>query len=330
MTGERQRPRRVGESTRNLLPRRNPLQASCKTATSLPTLGGMAKLACADSFVPAWFDYGAFHKPVIGFGIHMAEGGGTVGYLDKSGNPPPRGVSVHFVIEYSGAIVQMLDVTHACGGMNPDDRSTNKAYYGHDILVAVLGANWFDPNGVSIQIEIEGFAKDGPNAKQVASVIKLVAELRKVIPTLRGAFGHADQTDTKGCPGTTVAMRNLFDAIGGHGLWKDDNDVVPLAINDRTPKLVDVPAGKRYDLDGVHIFNADGLALSNRYSPYGTVNGFRAVYGTVLGLPRLILVKPSNIHDIAPPVAVPDPAQLDAAYNSGVTAAVTAAATARK
>jgi hypothetical protein len=277
-------------------------------------------LKCAAAFVPAWFDYGPFHKTVLGFGMHMAEGGGTVGYLDNAGSPPARGVSVHFVITLDGRIVQMLPITHACGGLNPADRSTNKPYYGHDILVAVLGAEWTDPNAVSIQIEIEGFADSGPNPKQVAAIPVLVRELRELIPTLRGAFGHADQTDYKACPGTTVAMRGVFDAIGGHGIW--ENLMPPLPITYTGPSLVSAPGGPRYDVDGKTVLIPKGAPLISVYSPYKVSNGMRAIYRGTDGSQRIMLT------EFATSVGVPP--DDTAAFNSGVEAATAAAHTALK
>lgn len=174
-----------------------------------------------DRYVPAYFDqYGPRKGPTLAVLFHMAEGGGTVGYLDKSGSAPARGVSVHYVIEYDGSAVRMLDLDDACGGLNPNDRSTDKAYYGHSTLVAVLGDWWRDPNSATIQFEYEGFQAKGPNPAQIATGVRIVRDLRKRFPELRGALGHADQTDTKFCPGTTAAMRSLFDQVGGHGLWK--------------------------------------------------------------------------------------------------------------
>lgn len=305
----------------------------------------MAKLACAAAFVPAWYDYGPFHKTVVGFGIHMAEGGGTVGYLDNSGSPPARGVSVHFVIEYSGRIVQMLDITHACGGLNPADRSTNKGYYGHDTLVAVLGDNWTDPNAVSIQIEMEGFAAKGPNADQVAAVIKLVAELRAKIPTLRGAFGHADQTDTKPCPGTTAAMRGLFASIGGHGLWT--GETMSIYFSEPVTGSFVIPANTsiswlRPSDDGTGWQRISATAKQATDSdPYPIDRIARRESGTTLPS-VLVRVGPGNYNSgrwvdtarvnetVAPISTEPDPAALKAAYNSGVDAAATAAATARQ
>lgn len=174
----------------------------------------------ADRFVPAWYDYGVRKGPALGVGFHMAEGGGTVSYLDKVGNPPRLGVSVHAVIEYDGSLVQMLNYDHACGGLHPGDIGSEKAYYKGSIFKAVMGKWWSDPNSASIQCEIEGFASAGPNAKQVATAIRWVNTILKPkYSTLHGAFGHADQTDEKACPGTTAAMKSIFNSIGGHGVW---------------------------------------------------------------------------------------------------------------
>lgn len=174
-------------------------------------------------YVPAWFDgLGARKGPTLGLMFHMAEGGGTVGYLDNKGNPPSRGVSVHAVCDYFGKVTRMLSWTDASGSLNPADRSTDKAYFGHTALQAVLGDWWKDPNSAVLSMEIEGFAKNGPNPEQVAAAIAWGLDMRTRFPSLRGALGHADQTDTKGCPGTTAAMKSIFAGVGGHGLWTEE------------------------------------------------------------------------------------------------------------
>jgi hypothetical protein len=171
-------------------------------------------------FVAAYWDnYGPRKGPTLGIGLHMAEGGGTVGYLDKIGTIPPRGVSVHAVCDRAGVVTQMLKWGDASGSLNPANRSTEKGYYGHSVLVAVLGDWWTDPNSAIVSMEIEGMAATGPNALQVPAVIAWGLDMRRMFPTIRGAFGHADQTDTKGCPGTTDAMKAIFTGIGGHGLF---------------------------------------------------------------------------------------------------------------
>lgn len=171
--------------------------------------------------------------PTLGVLLHMAEGGNTVHYL---AGDPARGVSVHFVIEYTGRIVQMLNWNERAGTLNPRDRSSDKRYYGHSHLVDVLGNWWTNPNHALIQVEMEGFARTGPNVKQRAAVVALVADITTRFPSVRGALGHADQTDTKACPGTTDAMKSVFAAIGGHGLWTEE-DVPGLAftMTDPTP-----------------------------------------------------------------------------------------------
>lgn len=170
-------------------------------------------------FVQAAFDYGPRPYPTLGLMLHMAEGGGTVGYLDDKGAPPERGVSVHAVCEYSGRVVQMLDWTHASGSLNPDDRSVDTGYYGHSALVAVLGDRWTDPNKVVLSMEIEGHAADGPNNAQIAAAVGWGLDMKRLFPSLRGALGHTDQTDTKPCPGLSAGMKAIFAGVGGHGLW---------------------------------------------------------------------------------------------------------------
>lgn len=168
-------------------------------------------------FVPAGApDYGVRKGPALGLLYHMAEGGNTVKYL---AGKPARGVSVHAVCEYSGRVVQMLHWDRASGSLNPKDTSTDKAYYGHSTLVAVLGDWWDDPNSAVLSMEIEGFAAKGPNPAQVDGAIAWGEDMKGLFSSLRGAIGHADQTNTKGCPGTSLSMKLIFEGVGGHGLW---------------------------------------------------------------------------------------------------------------
>jgi hypothetical protein len=156
----------------------------------------------------------------------MTEGNG--GYADVAylaGNPA-RGVSANFVALADGTIYQMLPWGNASGSLRPGDISTNaKPYYGGQFLKACLpDPLWRDPNSYIISIEIGGKAVDGPTPKQAAAVIAWAADMRSHYPTIVGAFGHADQTDQKPCPGDTPAMRGIFDAIGGHGLFIKEDD----------------------------------------------------------------------------------------------------------
>jgi hypothetical protein len=198
------------------------------------------------AYVDSAFHYGP-RKATLGLVFHCAEAfSGVVGYLSRD---PARGVSASFVCENSGRMVRMLGWNEAAGALNPRDRSTNKAYYGHDHLVDVLGDYWTDPNAATIQVEIETKASVGPNADQVAALISWAADMKARFPSLRGALGHADQTDTKPCPGTTDAMKSVFAAIGGHGLWSDMD--LGLTIIDATGGLLRIPTPvKAYRLNG--------------------------------------------------------------------------------
>lgn len=172
-------------------------------------------------FVQARYDFGVRKGPTLALMLHGAEAeAGVVGYLSRN---PSRNVSANFVCERSGRMVRMLAWDHASGSMNPQDRSTNKAYYGRTHLVDVLGSWWDDPNSAVISVEGEWYARTGPNAAQVAALIAWGADMRTRFPTVRGALGHADQTDTKGCPGSTAAMKAIFTGLGGHGLWTDED-----------------------------------------------------------------------------------------------------------
>lgn len=192
-------------------------------------------------FVKAAFDYGARKGPVRAFVVHMAEGGGTVGFLSRS---PTRGVSVHYVIEYSGRIVQMLLEDHASGSINPGDLRTTDgpAPYGASVGKAVLGDWWRDPNSAIITVEIEGFAAAGPNAAQAAALATLVADVRSRNPGI-GLLGHRDFTSTKACPGAHIDWPGL----GGHGPAAEDPMAV-IKVGNRGPFTVELSAGDQlYD-----------------------------------------------------------------------------------
>ena len=170
-------------------------------------------------FVQAFYDYGHRTGPTLAFAIHMAEGGGTVGFLSRES---VRGVSVHYVIERSGRIVQMLREDRASGSINPNDIRTTDgpAPYGATVRKQVMGSWDRNPNQAILSVEIEGFAKDGPNADQNAALRRLVADIRTRYPRI-GLLGHRDWADYKACPGAKIP----WDALGGHGPYQGDDAV---------------------------------------------------------------------------------------------------------
>lgn len=187
-------------------------------------------------FVQAYHDYGRRRGPVLAFVVHMAEGGGTVGYLSRDAS---RGVSVHYVIEYSGRIVQMLREDHASGSIDPTKlRTTNgPAPYGATVRRSVMRGWDSDPNSAVISLEIEGFAKDGPNAKQLIALGRLVADVRSRYPGI-GLLGHRDFADYKACPGAKIPWAQL----GGHGP-ATGGDMPALYFQRSGPGRFTVPAG---------------------------------------------------------------------------------------
>jgi hypothetical protein len=166
-------------------------------------------------FIPAFYDFGPRPGPARAFVVHMAEGGGTVGYLAKA---QPNRVSVHYVIERTGRIVQMLKEDRISGSINPNDlRTSNDTYpmpypFGVTTAKAVLGDMWRDPNRAVISLEIEGFAATGPNGSQAGSLKTLVNDVRSRHPGM-GLLGHRDFADYKACPGKLIPWTD----IGGHG-----------------------------------------------------------------------------------------------------------------
>ena len=175
-------------------------------------------------YVQAKYDYGPRKGPTLGLVLHMTEGNGTMADVLYLAHDPARGVSANFVALADGTIYQMLDIEHASGSLKPGDISTaNKPYYAGHFLTSVLpDPLWRDPNSHVISIEIGGKAADGPTEAQIAAVTVWAADMRSRFPSIVGAFGHADQTDEKPCPGDTLAMQSIFDAIGGHGLFAEN------------------------------------------------------------------------------------------------------------
>lgn len=152
------------------------------------------------------------------FLVHMAEGGGTEYYLDNL-----DGNSSHYVIKYSGELVQMVPERYAAGSVNPrlirttDDRPFTflgeRIQYGITALKRAMGGL---PVGyinlVSIAIEIEGFALEGPNEAQSLTLKRLWEDVKRRRPQVV-ALGHRDAQSYKRCPGPRIA----WSALGGHG-----------------------------------------------------------------------------------------------------------------
>jgi hypothetical protein len=271
------------------------------------------------AFVEAAWDYSRARAPILAIVDHMAEGGGTVSYLDDVPPLPPRGNSSHYVVEYSGRVVQMVRDDRAAGSIDPTKIRTDDdpdGLYGISHAIAVLDGYARDPNVAVIAIELEGFAREGPNAKQATALAELHADLRARHPTIRGQLGHRDFQDYKACPGHHIP----WELVGGHGLFEEDVMQAPITSEDE--KLVTTAQnGSWYDLDGKTVISAGHPALAARRSPYG-VGSKRAIFAEIpagSNQRRLVLVVPASVA----PVPSPD-AAAKAAHDATKAAAVKA------
>lgn len=156
---------------------------------------------------------------ILGVVLHMAEGGGTVSWLTR-----PDGNSSHYVVEYSGRIVQMVRERDWAGSLNPRTiRTTDDSWfeyrgetivYGRTAVVKAIGAGpGKNPNRYLIAIEIEGFAATGPNGEQRLALHKLIEGIRSRRGPLP-CLGHRDFQQYKKCPGKKIPWADY----GGHGV----------------------------------------------------------------------------------------------------------------
>lgn len=261
-------------------------------------------------FIASYIRLGTAKGPRRAVVWHFAEGGNTVAYLAKQN---PNGVSVHYVIEYTGRVVQMLRLDEAHTSIRTTAiRLTDDAdgFYGRTAAKAVLG-EWADtrttsgPNHASLAVEIEGFAASGPNAKQMAAMADLWSYLSGKYPGIR-SLGHRDFADYKACPGRKIPWA----AVGGHGPATDEEPMRPFPIG-IDPKIVDIKVGAQlYNLD-LTTTDAPKVSLGNdKRSEYtyrtGGVN-YRVVEVTTDGVPHLWLVRVSDCLSIVEPPAPPPP-----------------------
>jgi N-acetyl-anhydromuramyl-L-alanine amidase AmpD len=174
---------------------------------------------------------------------HMAEGGGTVGYLTH----PRQNVSCHYVIERSGRIVQMVrdtDASHSAHvAIDPNDVDADDCgIYSDAIARRVLGSGWSDINAYVLAVEVEGFRRDGPNLAQGHAIEELYHVLRAKHPTIRGNLGHRDVQDYKSCPGCKFPWHR----IGGHGMAHNAAGGTVMAFEaakgTRSSYVIDIPA----------------------------------------------------------------------------------------
>lgn len=163
--------------------------------------------------VPAPDNWTRNGAAVTGIVTHMAEGGGTVSWLTRD-----DGNSSHYVVEYDGDLVQMVDEERAAGSINPHlIRQNNDApytfegeqvIYGRTAALTMGSGAANDPNRYVIAIEVEGFAATGPNAAQRATLAAIYNDIRRRKGSMP-ALGHRDFQNYKPCPGHRIPWPEL-------------------------------------------------------------------------------------------------------------------------
>lgn len=204
-------------------------------------------------------DFGP-RKGTLGWAVHMTEGNGGIGdvvYLAQRSSETiaawrerVNNVSAHFVIINTGAVYQMVGWGRAAGSMNPAMDSDDVGFYRQSVIEKVLGQVEYNPNAYSLAVELAGKRAVGPTEAQIDSLLELVALSREKYPTLRGAYGHADQTDTKGCPGVAPQMMRFWRQVG-HGLFLPDG-----AGGDTGEPDEEIDVGPAFDTTGAAIGQA--------------------------------------------------------------------------
>lgn len=85
----------------------------------------------------------------------------------------------------------------------------------------------------------------------------------------------------------TTAFRPYF----GEAMWK-------LSINDETDCLMDLPVGADWlDVNGTSKLGDSTIAYVGRYSPFGFGGGLRAMYASIAGVRRIVVVKPTRVYE---------------------------------
>lgn len=256
-------------------------------------------------------------REVRGIAWHFAEGGGTDIWLCRKDGKQGRNSS-HLVLKYDGTLRQIVSLEDASWSLHVDRPFGPPGIgdYGIFTLDAVraAGISTVYPLPWIIAIEIEGFAKDGPNAAQRYTIARLATYLERLFPKAVH-LGHRDFQNYKPCPGG-----RLFGTLLPHARRltatppQTETDMAATITTESGATVWTADPTDWYDLDNKTKIASARPGVRGRYSPYGVGTRRAIIVTRADGSRGVVLVNTTRVE----PITTTAPtgytqAQLDAA-----------------